>query len=158
MSTPDEITPAPTAGFDDEAVLLIGHGSRREKSNEQVRELAADLESRLDPGRRRVPRARGAGDRRGLRGARTRRIAGYRRPLLAVRREPRQERRSLAIEQARSERDLEIANGAHLGVHPAILDLLDDRAASVEDELRRRPRGRRCRRRALRSRLERSGR
>jgi len=47
MSTPDEITPAPTAGFDDEAVLLIGHGSRREKSNEQVRELAADLESRL---------------------------------------------------------------------------------------------------------------
>ncbi|MFC6768897.1 CbiX/SirB N-terminal domain-containing protein, partial [Natrinema soli] len=47
MSTPDQTTPASAAGFDDEAVLLIGHGSRREKSNEQVRELAADLESRL---------------------------------------------------------------------------------------------------------------
>ena len=39
--------PQTDAPLDDDAVLLVGHGSRREKSNEQVREVAADLESDL---------------------------------------------------------------------------------------------------------------
>jgi sirohydrochlorin ferrochelatase len=39
----------------------------------------------------------------------------------------------LAVERARNEfPGTDIENGAHLGIHPAILDLLDDRARSVE--------------------------
>jgi len=42
----------------------------------------------------------------------------------------------LAVEQARgTHAELTIENGAHLGIHPAILDLLDDRAAAVEADL-----------------------
>ncbi|MFB1063038.1 CbiX/SirB N-terminal domain-containing protein [Natrinema sp. H-ect4] len=136
MSTPDEITPAPTAGFDDEAVLLIGHGSRREKSNEQVRKLAADLESRLG-----IPvdaafleLAEPAIDEAfaGLEPVASE-VTVVHCSLFAASHVKNDV--PLAIEQARAERDLEIANGAHLGVHPAILDLLDDRAAAVEREL-----------------------
>ena len=39
---------APSGSLTGEGILLAGHGSRREKSNEQVRELAAALETRLD--------------------------------------------------------------------------------------------------------------
>ncbi|WP_408959181.1 CbiX/SirB N-terminal domain-containing protein [Natrinema sp. 74] len=136
MSTPDETTPATVAGFDDEAVLLVGHGSRREQSNEQVRELAADLESRLG-----IPvdaafleLAKPAIDEAftGLAPVADR-VTVVHCSLFAASHVKNDV--PLAIEQARAEHDLEIRNGAHLGVHPAILDLLDDRAAAVEDEL-----------------------
>ncbi|MDS0474092.1 CbiX/SirB N-terminal domain-containing protein [Natrinema sp. 1APR25-10V2] len=136
MSTPDETTPASAAGFDDEAVLLVGHGSRREKSNEQVRELSAGLESRLG-----IPvdaafleLAEPAIDEAfaGLEPIASR-VTVVHCSLFAASHVKNDV--PLAIEQARAERDLEIDNGAHLGVHPAILDLLDDRAAAVEAEL-----------------------
>ncbi|AEH37548.1 CbiX/SirB N-terminal domain-containing protein [Halopiger xanaduensis] len=138
MSTPtsDESAPGATAAFDDEAVLLIGHGSRREKSNEQVRELAAGLESRLG-----IPvdaafleLAEPAIDEAfaGLEPVADR-VTVVHCSLFAASHVKNDV--PLAIEQARAEYDLAIDNGAHLGIHPAILDLLDDRAAAVEAEL-----------------------
>ncbi|TMT85905.1 ferredoxin [Haloterrigena sp. H1] len=136
MSAPDDSTPASIAGFDDEAVLLIGHGSRREKSNEQVRELAADLESRLG-----IPvdaafleLAEPSIDEAfaGLAPVADR-VTVVHCSLFAASHVKNDV--PLAIEGARAEHDIAINNGAHLGVHPAILDLLDDRAATVEREL-----------------------
>ncbi len=136
MSTPDDTTSAPATTFDDEAVLLVGHGSRREKSNEQVRELAAGLESRLG-----VPV-----DAAFLELAEpsideafahletvVSRVTVVHCSLFAASHVKNDV--PLAIEQARATYDLEIDNGSHLGIHPAILDLLDDRAAAVEAEL-----------------------
>ena len=123
--------------LDDEAVLLAGHGSRREKSNEQVRELAAALERRLG-----IPvdaafleLAEPAIDEAitGL-APTVSRVTVVHLSLFAASHVKNDV--PLAVEQARScHPDLRIDNGAHLGVHPAILDLLDDRAASVEDDL-----------------------
>ena len=125
------------AAFDDEAVLLVGHGSRREKSNEQVRELAADLETRLG-----VPvdaafieLAEPAID-EAIAGLATAvsRVSVVHLSLFAASHVKNDV--PLAIEQARAAHpDLRIDNGAHLGVHPAILDLLDDRARVVEADL-----------------------
>ncbi|QLG47536.1 CbiX/SirB N-terminal domain-containing protein [Natrinema halophilum] len=135
MSTHDEPMPAATE-FDDEAVLLVGHGSRREKSNEQVRELAANLESRLE-----IPvdaafleLAEPAIDDAiaGLAPV-TSRVIVVHCSLFAASHVKNDV--PMAIEQARAEHDLEIDTGAHLGVHPAILDLMDDRAAAVEHDL-----------------------
>ena len=135
-SDPDDTTSAPATAFDDEAVLLVGHGSRREKSNEQVRELAAGLESRLG-----VPV-----DAAFLELAEpsideafahletvVSRVTVVHCSLFAASHVKNDV--PLAIEQARASYDLEIDNGSHLGIHPAILDLLDDRAAAVEAEL-----------------------
>ncbi|WP_226009978.1 CbiX/SirB N-terminal domain-containing protein [Halomicrobium salinisoli] len=129
-------TSAPDS-LDDEAVLLVGHGSRREKSNEQVRELAADLEGRLG-----VPvdaafleLAEPAIDEAvdGL-APTVSSITVVHLSLFAASHVKNDV--PLAVEQARERHpELTIDNGAHLGVHPAILDLLDDRAAAVEDEL-----------------------
>ncbi|TYL37762.1 ferredoxin [Natronococcus pandeyae] len=124
------------AAFDDEAVLLIGHGSRREKSNEQVRELAAGLESRLE-----IPvdaafleLAEPSIDEAFAELASlVSRVTVVHCSLFAASHVKNDV--PLAIEQGRAAHDLEIDNGAHLGIHPAILDLLDDRAAAVEDEL-----------------------
>ncbi|MFC4437220.1 MULTISPECIES: CbiX/SirB N-terminal domain-containing protein [Natrialbaceae] len=124
------------AAFDDEAVLLIGHGSRREKSNEQVRELAADLESRLG-----VPvdaafleLAEPSIDEAFAELATlVSRVTVVHCSLFAASHVKNDV--PLAIERGRAAYDLEIDNGAHLGIHPAILDLLDDRAAAVEREL-----------------------
>ncbi|MFP8954077.1 CbiX/SirB N-terminal domain-containing protein [Natrialbaceae archaeon A-arb3/5] len=136
MSTPDDTTSVSASAFDDEAVLLVGHGSRREKSNEQVRELAAGLESRLG-----IPvdaafleLAEPAIDEAfaGLEPVASR-VAVVHCSLFAASHVKNDV--PLAIEQARASYDLEIDNGAHLGIHPAILDLLDDRAAAVEAEL-----------------------
>jgi sirohydrochlorin ferrochelatase len=131
-SGPDGTTP-----FEDEAVLLVGHGSRREKSNEQVRELAADLENRLgvpvDAGflelaAPTIPDA----------------IAGLAATVSEVTVVPLslfaashvKNDVPLAVQNARAEHeDVTINNGAHLGIHPALVDLLDDRAASVEADL-----------------------
>ncbi|MFO7832593.1 MAG: CbiX/SirB N-terminal domain-containing protein [Halohasta sp.] len=121
---------------DNEAVLLVGHGSRREKSNEQVRELAAMLEARLDipvdaaflelaePA---IPDAI-----EGL-AATVDSITVVQLSLFAASHVKNDV--PLAVQRARSTHEVEINNGAHLGIHPAIVDLLDDRAAAVEDEL-----------------------
>jgi len=124
-------------GLDDEAVLLAGHGSRREKSNEQVRELAASLEGRLG-----IPvdaafleLAAPAIDEAISGLARTvSQVTVVHLSLFAASHVKNDV--PLAVTQARERHpELTINNGAHLGVHPAILDLLDDRAAAVEAEL-----------------------
>ncbi|WP_135533753.1 CbiX/SirB N-terminal domain-containing protein [Halostella pelagica] len=124
-------------GFDDEAVLLVGHGSRREKSNEQVRELAADLEGRLgipvDAGflelaEPAIPDAIG-----GLAPA-VSEITVVQLSLFAASHVKNDV--PLAVQGARSDHPgLTLNNGAHLGIHPAIVDLLDDRVAAVERDL-----------------------
>jgi len=131
-----EATAAPET-LDDEAVLLVGHGSRREQSNEQVRELAAALESRL-----RLPvdaayleLASPAIDEAiaGL-APTVSRLTVVHLSLFAASHVKNDV--PLAVTQARSRHpDLTIRNGAHLGIHPAIVDLLDDCAAAVEAEL-----------------------
>jgi sirohydrochlorin cobaltochelatase len=136
MSTPNESTPATTAAFDDEAVLLVGHGSRREKSNEQIRELAADLETQLG-----IPvdvaflelAAPAIDEAFAELATLMSRITVVHCSLFAASHVKNDV--PLAIERARATHDLEIDNGAHLGIHPAILDLLDDRARSIEAEL-----------------------
>ncbi|WP_324756055.1 CbiX/SirB N-terminal domain-containing protein [Haloarcula sp. GH36] len=127
---------APTS-LDDEAVLLVGHGSRREKSNEQVRTLAADLEERLgipvDAGF--LELAEPAIDEAiaGLAGA-VSAVTTVQLSLFAASHVKNDV--PLAVQQARETHDdLTVHNGAHLGVHPALVDLLDDRAAAVEAEL-----------------------
>jgi sirohydrochlorin ferrochelatase/(2Fe-2S) ferredoxin len=123
--------------WQDEAVLLVGHGSRREKSNEQVRELAGQLEGRLgipvdaaflelaDPA---IDEAIA-----GL-AATVSQVSVVHLSLFAASHVKNDV--PLAVTQARqSHPELTINNGAHLGVHPAILDLLDDRVAAVETEL-----------------------
>jgi sirohydrochlorin ferrochelatase/(2Fe-2S) ferredoxin len=123
--------------FDNEAVLLAGHGSRRERSNEQVRELAAALEGRLglpvDAGFLELaePSISDAID--GLAASHTR-ITVVQLSLFAASHVKNDV--PLAVEQVRANRpETTIHNGAHLGVHPAIVDLLDDRAAAVEEDL-----------------------
>jgi sirohydrochlorin cobaltochelatase len=128
-------TSAPAA-FDDEAILLVGHGSRREKSNEQVRELAADLESRLgvpvDAAFLELAEPSIDDAVAGLAPVASRVVVVHCSLFAAshVKNDV-----PLAIEQARAAHDLEIDTGAHLGIHPAIIDLLDDRVRTVESEL-----------------------
>ena len=131
-----ETAPTPSS-LSDEAVLLVGHGSRREKSNEQVRTLAADLESRLgvpvDAGF--LELASPAIDEAiaGLADA-VSRVSVVHLSLFAASHVKNDV--PLAVKRARAEHpDLAIDNGSHLGVHPALIDLLDDRAAAVEREL-----------------------
>jgi sirohydrochlorin ferrochelatase/(2Fe-2S) ferredoxin len=137
-STDGEQAEAGTRGaVGDEAVLLVGHGSRRERSNEQVRELAADLEARLD-----IPVDAGFLELAepsieaaiaGLAPA-VSQITVVQLSLFAASHVKNDV--PLAIEQARSEHPSVTFNvGAHLGIHPAIVDLLDDRARAVEAEL-----------------------
>ena len=130
-------TQSAPAGLDDEAVLLVGHGSRREKSNEQVRTLAADLEERLgvpvDAGF--LELAEPAIDEAiaGL-AATVSTVTTVQLSLFAASHVKNDV--PLAVEQARETHDgTTINNGAHLGVHPALVDLLDDRAAAVEERL-----------------------
>jgi sirohydrochlorin ferrochelatase len=125
-----------TAAVGDEAVLLVGHGSRREKSNEQVRTLAARLEDRLGV-------AVDAAFLELAAPAIDEAIAGLAPTVSSVTvvhlslfaASHVKNDVPLAVQQARADHDLTIDNGAHLGIHPAILDLLDDRAATVEAEL-----------------------
>src|SRR6056297_682073 len=112
-----EATTAPD-GLDDEAILLVGHGSRREKSNEQVRELA---EPAIDDAIS------------GL-AATVSQVTVVHLSLFAASHVKNDV--PLAVTQARERHpELTINNGAHLGVHPALLSLLDDRVAAVETEL-----------------------
>jgi sirohydrochlorin cobaltochelatase len=123
--------------LDDDAVLLVGHGSRREKSNEQVRELAAKLEPELgvpvdvaylelaEPA---IPDAIEA-----LAPAcRTLTVV----PLSLFAASHVKNDVPLAVQTARAEHDdLTITYGSHLGVHPSLVDLLDERVRAVEADL-----------------------
>jgi sirohydrochlorin cobaltochelatase len=124
-------------GLDDEAILLVGHGSRREKSNEQVRELAAALEERLgipvDAGFLELAAPAIPDAIAGLAGA-VSEITVVHLSLFAASHVKNDV--PLAVTQARETHpEITINNGAHLGVHPAIVDLLDDRAAAVGGDL-----------------------
>ncbi|WP_135366555.1 CbiX/SirB N-terminal domain-containing protein [Halosimplex halophilum] len=130
-------TQSAPASLDDEAVLLVGHGSRREKSNEQVRTLAADLEERLgvpvDAGF--LELAEPAIDEAvaGL-AASVSTVTVVQLSLFAASHVKTDV--PLAVQQARAAHEgTTVHSGAHLGVHPAIVDLLDDRAAAVEERL-----------------------
>jgi len=136
--TDDESTPLAFAdSLDDEAILLVGHGSRREKSNEQVRELAVSLEDRLglpvdaaflELASPAIPDAI-----EGLAGS-VSEITVVQLSLFAASHVKNDV--PLAVERARSSHpELTLNNGAHLGIHPALVDLLDDRAAAVEETL-----------------------
>ncbi|MFW6435522.1 MAG: CbiX/SirB N-terminal domain-containing protein [Halovenus sp.] len=123
--------------LDDEAVLLVGHGSRRERSNEQVRELAVELEGRIgipvDAAFLELaePSITDAIDQLATTVSQ---ITVVQLSLFAASHVKNDV--PLAVTQARADHDgTTIHNGAHLGVHPAIVDLLDDRAAAVEEEL-----------------------
>jgi sirohydrochlorin ferrochelatase/(2Fe-2S) ferredoxin len=136
MTTNAAATSAP-ASLDDEAVLLVGHGSRREKSNEQVRALAADLEERLgvpvDAGFLELAKPAIPDAIAGL-APTVSRLSVVQLSLFAASHVKNDV--PLAVQQAREEHpELTIHNGSHLGVHPALVDLLDDRAAAVEADL-----------------------
>jgi sirohydrochlorin ferrochelatase/(2Fe-2S) ferredoxin len=123
--------------MDDEAVLLVGHGSRREKSNEQVRALAADLEGRLgvpvDAGFLELAEPSIEEAIAGLAGA-VSTVTVVQLSLFAASHVKADV--PLAVRGARTKHDgLIVHSGAHLGVHPAIVDLLDDRAGAVEADL-----------------------
>ena len=122
---------------EDEVALLVGHGSRREKSNEQVRELAAELEERLgfptdaaflelaEPS---IPEAIES------LAHSTSRLTLV--PLSLFAAGHVKNDLPLAVDRARAEYPgVRFHAGGHLGIHPAILDLLDDRAATVEAKL-----------------------
>ncbi|WP_415383554.1 CbiX/SirB N-terminal domain-containing protein [Halosimplex sp. TS25] len=130
-------TQAAPGNLDDEAVLLVGHGSRREKSNEQVRTLAADLEARLgvpaDAGFLELAEPAISEAIAGL-AATVSRITVVQLSLFAASHVKNDV--PLAVQRARADHDeITVHNGAHLGIHPALVDLLDDRAAAVERSL-----------------------
>jgi sirohydrochlorin ferrochelatase/(2Fe-2S) ferredoxin len=134
---PAPVVDSPAPDVADEGVLLAGHGSRRERSNEQVRDLAAALESRLD-----VPVDAGflelaepsIGDAIDGLASAIEQLTVVHLSLFAASHVKNDV--PLSVSRARSRHpELTIHNGAHLGVHPAILDLLDDRAADVEADL-----------------------
>jgi len=129
-------TESTAVDLDDEAVLLVGHGSRREKSNEQVRTLAAALEDRLglpvDAGFLELASPSIPDAIAGLAPA-VSRLTVVQLSLFAASHVKNDV--PLAVEQARATHDIGIDAGGHLGVHPALVDLLDDRAAAVEAEL-----------------------
>ncbi|MFB6117197.1 CbiX/SirB N-terminal domain-containing protein [Halosegnis sp.] len=131
--TTAESTPV---GLNDEAVLLVGHGSRREKSNEQVRTLAAALEERLgvpvDAGFLELAEPAIPDAIAGLAPA-VAELTVVQLSLFAASHVKNDV--PLAVEQARASHDLTINAGGHLGVHPALVDLLDERAAAVEADL-----------------------
>lgn len=137
MSQGTESQRRPASRFDDCATVVVGHGSRRERSNEQVRELAVGLEERLC-----VPvdiaflelAEPSIGET----------IAGLAPTVSEITLVPLslfaashvKNDIPLAVQRARSRHpSLTLHTGAHLGIHPALIDLLDDRAAAVEAAL-----------------------
>ncbi|QLD89843.1 NAD(P)H-dependent oxidoreductase subunit E [Natronomonas salina] len=122
--------------LDAEAVVLAGHGSRREKSNEQVRTLAADLEGRLglpvDAGFLELAEPT-IGDAIGALAPSASDVTVL--PLSLFAASHVKADVPLVVRRARADHDVTLHSGKHLGVHPAIVELLDDRAAAVEDEL-----------------------
>lgn len=129
--------PRSLGAFDDEAIVLVGHGSRRERSNEQVRELAAGLERRLgipvDAGFLELAAPTIGEAIAGLAPAVSDMTVV---PLSLFAASHVKNDVPLAVERARAAHPgLTLHGGAHLGIHPALVDLLDDRAACVEARL-----------------------
>jgi sirohydrochlorin cobaltochelatase len=125
------------SGFDDCATLLVGHGSRRARSNEQVRELAVGLEERLcvpvDVAFLELAEPAIGETIAGLTPA-VSEITLV--PLSLFAASHVKNDIPLAVQRARSRHPaLTLHTGAHLGIHPALIDLLDDRAAVVEATL-----------------------
>ena len=129
--------PGIDAPLDDDAVLLVGHGSRREKSNEQVRDVAADLESQLD-----IPvdaaylelAEPAIPDAISTLAPTCRRLTVV--PLSLFGASHVKNDIPLAVQTARATHDgVTIRYGSHLGVHPSLVDLLDDRVRSIEADL-----------------------
>jgi sirohydrochlorin ferrochelatase/(2Fe-2S) ferredoxin len=122
--------------LDSEAVVLAGHGSRREKSNEQVRELAAGLEGRLG-----LPTDAGfielaepsIGEAIASLAPAVSDVTVV--PLSLFAASHVKADVPLVVNEARAEHDIAVHGGRHLGVHPAIVELLDDRVAAVEADL-----------------------
>ncbi|MFO7926171.1 CbiX/SirB N-terminal domain-containing protein [Natronomonas sp.] len=122
--------------LDAEAVVLAGHGSRRERSNEQVCELAAGLEARLG-----LPTD--AGFIELAEPSITEAIESLAPsvsdvtviPLSLFAASHVKADVPLVVNEARAEHDIAVHSGRHLGVHPAIVELLDDRTAAVEADL-----------------------
>ena len=122
---------------DDEAALLVGHGSRREAANEQVRTLAADLETRLgvpvDVGFIELAEPSIEDALGGLAGV-VSSVSVVQLSLFGASHVKTDV--PMAVKRARAANpELTVHVGGHLGVHPAVLDLLDDRAAAVEADL-----------------------
>ncbi len=122
--------------LDSEAVVLAGHGSRREKSNEQVRELAVGLEGRLG-----LPATAGFIELADP--SIDEAIASLAPsvsdvtvvPLSLFAASHVKADVPLVVNEARAEHDIGVHGGRHLGVHPSIVELLDDRVADVEANL-----------------------
>jgi sirohydrochlorin cobaltochelatase len=127
---------ASRATFDD-AVLLVGHGSRREKSNEQVRVLGEQLEAHLDVPvdvaylELAEPAIPDAIDELAP-ACRTLTVV----PLSLFAASHVKNDVPLALQTARTRHDdVTINYGAPLGVHPTLVDLLDERVRQVEADL-----------------------
>lgn len=121
----------------DEAVLLVGHGSRREKSNEQVRTLAAGLEEQLkipvDAAFLELAEPAICDAISGL-APTVSAVTIVQLSLFAASHVKNDV--PLAIGRARREHPaLDLHNGAHLGIHPSIVKLLSERVRAVEHEL-----------------------
>ncbi|WP_311171696.1 CbiX/SirB N-terminal domain-containing protein [Halobellus ordinarius] len=125
------------ASLDDDAVLLVGHGSRREKSNEQVRTLAAKLEAALelpvDVAFLELAEPSISAAIEGL-APTCERLTVV--PLSLFGASHVKSDIPVAVQTARAEHDgLTIQYGSHLGVHPSLVALLDERVGAVESSL-----------------------
>jgi sirohydrochlorin ferrochelatase/(2Fe-2S) ferredoxin len=122
--------------LDGEAVVLAGHGSRREASNEQVRTLAADLEGRLglpvDAGFLELAEPSVA-DAVGALAPSVSDVTVL--PLSLFAASHVKADLPLVVNRARAAHDVAVHAGKQLGVHPAILELLDDRVEAAERAL-----------------------
>lgn len=123
--------------LDDDAVLLVGHGSRREKSNEQVRTLATKLETELaipvDVAYLELVEPSISDSIEALAPTcRTLTVV----PLSLFGASHVKNDVPLAVQTARTRHErLSIHYGSHLGVHPSLVDLLDERVGAVESRL-----------------------
>ncbi|ADQ65948.1 hypothetical protein C499_19247 [Halogeometricum borinquense DSM 11551] len=123
--------------LDDDAILLVGHGSRREKSNEQVRTLAGKLETELS-----VPvdaayielAEPSIEDAIETLAPTCRTLTVI--PLSLFAASHVKNDVPMAVQTARTKYDdVTFHFGSHLGIHPSIVDLLDDRIRTVESDL-----------------------
>ncbi|ELZ95872.1 hypothetical protein C440_06267 [Haloferax mucosum ATCC BAA-1512] len=123
--------------LDDDAVLLVGHGSRREKSNEQVRTLASKLERHLS-----LPvdaayielAEPSIADAIETLAPTCRSLTVV--PLSLFAASHVKNDVPMAVQVARTKHDdMTFHFGSHLGIHPSIVDLLDERVRGVEADL-----------------------
>ncbi len=126
-----------TPPANDDAVVLVGHGSRRERSNEQVRTLAAEFEARV-----RTPvdvaflelASPSIGD--AIDGLAPSVSAVTVLPLSLFGASHVKADIPLAINQARERHpELQLEMGGPIGVHPAVVTMLDEGVRSTERNL-----------------------